>query len=78
MRRLISYQPVVGMVDSPHDVYYARGATFISPPAASDEAGEVAWVPHASVRGLLDRNEILGSGSIVGLLHVMAFGLPEG
>lgn len=78
MRHLISYQPMTGMIDSPHDVYYAKGATFIRRPAASDEAGEVAWVPLASVRGLLDRNEILGSGSIVGLLHVLAFGVPKG
>jgi len=78
MRRLVSYQPMVGMIDSPHDVYYARGATYISRPVTSDEAGEVAWVPLAGVRRLLDRNEILGSGSVVGLLHVLAFGLPGG
>ncbi|MFY1636388.1 NUDIX hydrolase [Solwaraspora sp. WMMB335] len=78
MRPLVSYQPMVGMVDSPHDVYYAREATFVGRPAVSDEAGEVAWVPLTSIRQLLDRNEILGSGSIVGLLHVLAFGLPGG
>lgn len=77
MRHLISFQPMIGMVDSPHIVFYARGATFVGEPVASDEAGEIAWIPLSRVRELLDKNEILGSGSIVGLLHVMAFGLPQ-
>lgn len=77
MRPLISFQPMIGMVDSPHAVYYAKGATFVGEPPASDEAGEVAWIPLSRIRGLLDKNEILGSGSIVGLLHLLAFGPPR-
>lgn len=76
MKHVISYQPMIGMVDSPHAVYFAKGATQVGTPAASDEAGEIAWVPLANIRAMLERNEVLGSGSIIGLTHILAFGQP--
>jgi 8-oxo-dGTP pyrophosphatase MutT (NUDIX family) len=77
MSRLVSYQPISGMVDSPHAVYLARGATYVGPPAESDENGRIEWIPLATVRKLVDKGELLGSGTLIGLLHVLAFGLPS-
>lgn len=77
MRKLIEFQPMTGMVDSPHSLFWCKGATFQAPPEASEEAGRIAWIPLADIKGMLAKNEILGSGSIVGLLHLLAFGLPE-
>lgn len=73
MERQTTYQPMMGMVDTPHEVYLARGAQFIAEPKQSEENGRVEWVPLADVRGLLERGELLGSGTLIGLLHVLAF-----
>lgn len=72
MTRLLTYQPMIGMVDSPHELYVGRGASLVGEPTDQEEAGRVAWIPMASVLGMVSRNEIIGSGSLVGLLHVLA------
>lgn len=42
-----------------------------SEPTDAEEAGIVRWIPLADVRGLMARGEVLGSGSLVGLLWVL-------
>ncbi|MEV4627024.1 NUDIX domain-containing protein [Micromonospora sp. NPDC049523] len=76
MHRLVSYQPMTGMVDSPHAVFFARNAQFVGPPSDPQEIGRVQWVPLAAVRDLAAKQELLGSGTLIGLLHVLAFGPP--
>jgi 8-oxo-dGTP pyrophosphatase MutT (NUDIX family) len=75
LRHLLTFQPMVGMVDAPHELYVGdSGAQFIAPPAAdSEEAARVSWVPLADIRGMLERDELLGAGTLVALLHVLAF-----
>ena len=77
MHPLISYQPMSGMVDSPHAIYFARGATYIGEPEASEESAVVEWIPRSRIPELIDNNLIIGSGSTVGLLHLLAFGFPK-
>lgn len=77
MRRVLTYQPMSGMVDSPHTIYATRGATYIGAPVASDEAARIDWIPLASVHKLAAKGELLGSGTLIGLLHVLAFGVPS-
>jgi 8-oxo-dGTP pyrophosphatase MutT (NUDIX family) len=72
LKHLITFQPMVGMVDTPHEVYVGYGATHIGEPTDREEAGRVGWIPMASILGLIDRGEVLGSGSLVGLLHLLA------
>lgn len=72
MTHLLTFQPMIGMVDSPHELYVAQGAQHIGDPTDTEEAGRVEWVPMASVLGLINKGEVLGSGSLVGLLHLLA------
>jgi len=72
MSHLVTYQPMIGMVDSPHQLYIGQGASFAGQPTDREEAGRVEWIPMASILGMISRNEIIGSGSLVGLLHVLA------
>jgi 8-oxo-dGTP pyrophosphatase MutT (NUDIX family) len=72
LKHLITYQPMVGMVDTPHEVYVGRGATHVGEPTDLEEAGRVGWIPMGSMLGLIAKDEVLGSGSLVGLLHVLA------
>jgi 8-oxo-dGTP pyrophosphatase MutT (NUDIX family) len=73
LRHLVSFQPMPGMVDTPHEVYLGREAKFIGPPAPSEESGIVDWIPLSDVRALMNRCELLGAGTLVGLLHLLAF-----
>jgi len=72
LKHLVTYQPMIGMVDSPHEIYVGRGATLIGEPTDREEAGRIDWIPLGEVLGMISRNEIIGSGSLVGLLHVLA------
>ncbi|WP_082127127.1 NUDIX domain-containing protein [Allosalinactinospora lopnorensis] len=72
LKHLVTFQPMVGMVDSPHDVYLGEGASYTAPPSDAEEAGRVAWIPLADVPGMIERDEMLGSGTLVALLHILA------
>jgi 8-oxo-dGTP pyrophosphatase MutT (NUDIX family) len=74
--QIASFEPMIGMVDSPHEVFVGRGATRVGEPSDSEEAGDVAWIPLADIRNLLAHGELAGSGTLVALLHVLAFGPP--
>lgn len=72
----VTYEPMIGMVASPHSVFVGVGATFRGDPQDVEEAGEVKWVPLSRVPKLLAGGELAGSGTIIGLLHVLALGKP--
>lgn len=74
LRPLTSFQPMPGLVDTPHDVFVTRGATRLGEPTTTDEVGVVDWVPLSDIRELATAGRLLGSGTLVGLLHVLAFG----
>ncbi|MEE1787725.1 GntR family transcriptional regulator [Streptomyces sp. SP17BM10] len=72
VEHVVTYQPMVGMVDSPHDIFVARGATKVGEPTDAEEAGRIEWIPLAEIPGLIARDELLGSGTLVALLHLLA------
>ncbi len=72
LRPLTSFQPMVGMVDTPHDVFLAESATKVGEPTDQEEAGRVEWVALADVPDLIEKGLVAGSGSLVGLLQVLA------
>lgn len=74
VRQVLSYQPMVGMVDSPHEIFIGRGATYIGAPTDVEEAGIVEWIPLADIPDLMKQDKLLGSGTLVGLLYVLAHG----
>lgn len=68
----VSFQPMVGMVDTPHEIYVGKGAELVGEPTDLEEAARIAWVPMGAVLELVRKGEVLGSGSLVGLLYVLA------
>lgn len=72
LEHIVTYQPMVGMVDSPHEIFVGRGAKHVDDPTDVEEAGRVAWVPLADIPGLMARGELMGSGTLVALLHLLA------
>ncbi len=71
MKPLIYAEPANGITDSQHYVFRADGATHIGPPTEKNESDRIDWVPLERVRGMIDRREVVSSGSLVGLLYVL-------
>ncbi|MBC2904503.1 NUDIX domain-containing protein [Streptomyces cupreus] len=69
---VVTYQPMVGMVDSPHEIFVAHSAEHVGEPTDTEEAGRVEWVPLADIPDLMGRGQLMGSGTLVALLHVLA------
>jgi 8-oxo-dGTP pyrophosphatase MutT (NUDIX family) len=69
---LVSFQPMPGMVDTPHQVFLSRSAEHVGDPSDLEEAARIDWIPMSTVLGLVARGELLGSGSLVGLLYYLA------
>ncbi|MGA5795072.1 NUDIX domain-containing protein [Streptomyces cellulosae] len=72
LEHVVSYQPMVGMVDSPHEIFVGYGAERVGEPTDLEEAGHIEWVPLSDIPGLMARGELMGSGTLVALLHILA------
>ncbi|OIJ92250.1 NUDIX hydrolase [Streptomyces sp. MUSC 14] len=72
VEHVVTFQPVVGMVDSPHEIFVAHGAEHVGEPTDVEEAGRVEWVPLADIPDLMARGQLMGCGTLVGLLHILA------
>lgn len=71
LQLVAAFQPMPGLVDTPHEVYVSRQAVKVGEPSDPVEAGVVQWVPLADIPALIAQGEIAGSGSLVGLLAVL-------
>lgn len=71
VEHLVSFQPMPGLVDTPHRVYVSRDAVKVGEPSDLEEAARVDWVPLASIPELVGKGELLGSGTLVGLLYYL-------
>jgi 8-oxo-dGTP pyrophosphatase MutT (NUDIX family) len=71
VEHLISFQPMPGMVDTPHEVYVGLEPTLVGEPSDLEEAAIVEWVPLNDIRELASKGRILGSGSLVALLYLL-------
>lgn len=69
---LLSFQPMPGMVDTPHKIYLSRSVRKVGEPTDREELARVDWVPLASIVDLAVKGELLGSGTLVGLLYVLS------
>lgn len=50
----------------------ARGAEKVSEPTDAEEAGEIAWIPLDDIPRLMSEGKLMGSGTLVALLHILA------
>ncbi|MEU9114792.1 NUDIX hydrolase [Streptomyces sp. NPDC048483] len=71
MKPLIYAEPANGITDSQHYVFRADGAAHIGEPTEKNESDRIEWIPLDRVRAMIDRREIVSSGSLVGLLYVL-------
>ncbi|MFE6779860.1 NUDIX domain-containing protein [Streptomyces sp. NPDC057702] len=71
LKPLVYAEPANGITDSQHYVFRADVATYIGEPTEKNESDRVEWVPLPRVRDMIDRREVVSSGSLVGLLYVL-------
>lgn len=71
LKPLIYAQPANGITDSEHHVFRADGAEYVGPPTELNEADKIEWIPISQIRGMIDRREVVSSGSLVGLLYLL-------
>lgn len=71
MRHLVTFEPMIGMVSSPHHLYLAEGATIEGHPTEKDE-GQFEWIPLTRIPDLITSGKVVNSGTLVGLLQVLA------
>jgi 8-oxo-dGTP pyrophosphatase MutT (NUDIX family) len=69
---LVSFQPMPGMVDTPHKIYVGSDAVLTGEPTDIEEAAHVDWIPLTAINDLIAKGQILGSGSLVGLLYLLS------
>lgn len=73
VRPLVSTQPMVGAADAENLLFVSLGAQYVGDPTDINEAEKIAWIPLSSVRERMDKGEIVGASSQVGLMHLLAF-----
>jgi len=71
VEHLMSFQPMVGMLDSPHDLYLVRPGEYSGEPVEITEAERLEWVPLARTFEMIQSGEIWNAGTLVALLYLL-------
>ena len=62
---------MVGTIDQSNMIYLSRGADNTGATPDINEAERLSWIPLAEVQKRMDDGEIVGAGSVAGLLEVL-------
>lgn len=71
VKQLVTFQPAVGTIDQPNRVYLARSADIAGSTPDVNEAETIDWIPLDEVQQRMASGEIIGAGSVTGLLAVL-------
>ena len=69
---MVSFQPWVGMADAENLLFLGRGADYIGDAIDVNEAERVAWIPIDDVHSHIASGQIVGAGSIIAVLDLLA------
>ncbi len=71
VEQLMTFQPMVGQVDSEHHVFVGREPERIGEPTDTSEVARIEWVPLKSVPEMIAAGEIWNAGSLVALMRLL-------
>jgi 8-oxo-dGTP pyrophosphatase MutT (NUDIX family) len=74
LEALVTFQPMIGTVDQTNIVYLSRGADHIGTAPDINEAERVEWIALQDIERLIREGEIVGAGSVAGLLALLLLG----
>jgi hypothetical protein len=63
---------MLGSADAENLLFVSRGAEDTGQPPDINETQKVEWIALAAVPELIERGEVAGAASLVGLLHILA------
>jgi 8-oxo-dGTP pyrophosphatase MutT (NUDIX family) len=69
--RVMTFQPMIGNGDAPQDLYYVVGAEHVGRPDAN-KSDRIAWVPLDDAAKMIERGEIVGAATVIGVLYARA------
>lgn len=72
MEHLVTYQPAIGTLDQPQEVYLARGADLTDTTPDVNEAEDIRWVPLSTAVEMIDRGEIVGAATVVAVYRALS------
>lgn len=72
LRRVLEFQPALGIADTPHELFTAVGADHIGEPTDVTEAAQVAWMPIQDLLSMVDDGSIRDGATLVAVLHLLA------
>ncbi|AHH21447.1 putative hydrolase, NUDIX family [Nocardia nova SH22a] len=71
MQHLVTYQPAIGTLDHPQEVYLARGADLTDTRPDVNEAETIRWVPLDDAVRMIERGEIVGAATLIGVYRAI-------
>jgi 8-oxo-dGTP pyrophosphatase MutT (NUDIX family) len=71
MERLVTFQPSIGSLDQPQEIYLARGADRVQVTPDINEAERVRWVPLHEAVQMIDTGEIVGAATVVAVYRAL-------
>lgn len=76
--RLLTFQPLPGVVVAPTSVYlWRRGADWHAPPSDPHEPGRISWLRLDEMAALTAAGRLLGAGTYVAVLQYLALSRRE-
>ena len=72
LRAVTSFQPAIGISDSPHHLFSAQGAQRVGAPSDVTEAEVVSWIPLGRLAAMVAKGEVRDGATLVAVLHVLA------
>ncbi|MGW5360612.1 hypothetical protein [Actinopolymorpha pittospori] len=69
----MTFQPAIGTLDQPQDVYLARGANRVHESPDINEAEDVRWTPLEDAVRMIERGEIVGAATVVAIYRALAY-----
>jgi 8-oxo-dGTP pyrophosphatase MutT (NUDIX family) len=76
LEHLVTFEPMIGMLNCPHHVFLGRGTEQVGGPTETTEMARMEWVPLTDLPSLIAGGEIKNSGTLVAVLHVLALSGP--
>lgn len=75
MEHLVTYQPAIGTLDHPQEIYLARSAELTDTAPDINEAVDIRWFALSDALTMIDGGEIVGAATIIGLYRMI--NVPE-
>lgn len=69
---MLSFQPWVATADAENQLFLARDAKHVGAPTDVNETEQVAWIPLEDARELVSQGEIVGAGTVIAVLELIA------